>query len=282
MSGSRYAFFPGCAVHSSAKDYLQSLKAISKPYGVEFEELRGWTCCAPTAAHGVSRLLSIAIPADNLARAERAGSRELVVPCAACYARFKTASYEISNDAGIAKKINDIIGYKFKNSVKIVHPLEIFGEVNRELIKVDFSGVSVVCYYGCLLTRPPKVKQFDDCENPQSMDDILEKLGLKILDWSYKTDCCGATLYLTNKDICAKLTKAILFAAKEAGADVISVACPLCQLNLDAYQLEYKEPNIPALYFTQLIGLAYGIPEKKLGLNRHFVGIEGVLEKCRR
>ena len=280
ISFRKYTFYPGCALYSSSKEYLESLRAISKYFGVQFEELKGWTCCAPVAAHGISGLLSIAISAGNLALAEKRGEGELVVPCAACYSRLKIASYEISKDKETARKISDILKYDFKNSVRILHPLEIFNDIKPELIKKDLSKVNVVSYYGCLLTRPPKATQFDVCENPQSMDDIFRKLGMNVIDWSYKTDCCGSSHYLTKKEVFQRLTGTILDAAKDSGADVISVACPLCQLNLDSYQLDFKKPNIPVLFFSQLIGLAYGVPEKDLGIEKLFVGIGEVLEKC--
>jgi heterodisulfide reductase subunit B len=267
-------------MHSSGKDYLESFKAISRYFGVELEEVKGWTCCAPTAIHGISRLLSISIPASNLAAIEKDGRDTLMVPCAACYSRFKHACYEIAEDDELAEKVNDCIDYQFKNSVKIIHPLEVYKEIKHELVIKELSKVNVVTYYGCLLTRPPKVKQFDDCENPQSMDNILRELGLNVIDWSYKTDCCGATFNLTNKDLFMRLTGEILEEAKKAGADIIAVACPLCQVNLDSYQLEMKRPNIPVLYFSQLIGLAYGISAKELGFRRHFVNSEEVIEKC--
>jgi heterodisulfide reductase subunit B len=275
-----YLYYPGCAMHSSGKDYLDSFKAISRYFGVELEEVKGWTCCAPTAIHGISRLLSISIPAANLASVEQQGRESVMVPCAACYSRFKFASYEVAQSKEMADKINDCIDYEFKNNVKILHPLEIYNEIKLDLVIKELSKVNVVSYYGCLLTRPPDVKQFDDCENPQSMDTILGKLGFNVLDWSYKTDCCGATFNLTNKDLYMKLSRKILEEAGKVGADIIAVACPLCQVNLDSYQLEMKEPNIPVVYFSQLIGLAYGIDHDELGLHRQFVGCEEVIERC--
>lgn len=267
----KYAFYPGCAMYSSAKDYLRSFIAISRYFDIELEEVKGWTCCAPTAAHGVSTLLSIAIPCANLAEVEKEGNASVVVPCAACFSRFKSASFEFANDKELQEKVKDCISYDFKNSVKIIHPLEIYDEIKPEFIVRDLSNIKVVCYYGCLLTRPPKVMQFDVCEDPQTMDSILGKLGVNVIDWSYKTDCCGATFNLTQKDIFLRLTGRILNEAEEVDADLISVACPLCQVNLDSYQLEMKSPNIPVLYFSQIIGLAYGLGEKELGLDKHFL-----------
>jgi len=276
----KYPFYPGCAMHSSARGYLESFKVISRYFGVELEEIKGWTCCAPTAIHGISQLLSVSIPASNLASIEKDGHDCVVVPCAACYSRFKYASYEIAENKETAEKINDCIDYEFKNSVKILHPLEIYSEVKHDLVITELSKINVVSYYGCLLTRPPDVKQFDDCENPQTMDNILRQIGLNVIDWSYKTDCCGATFYLTNKEVCFRLTGKILEEAKNAGADVIAVACPLCQVNLDAYQFEMNTLDIPVIYFSQLIGLAYGIHGKEIGLQRQFVNSEEVIEKC--
>jgi heterodisulfide reductase subunit B len=276
----KYPFYPGCSMHSSAKEYLDSFKAISRYFGTELEEAKDWTCCAPTAVHGISQLLSISIPAANLAAIEADGKDCVMVPCAACYSRFKCASYEIAENDETAEKVNDCIGYDFRNSVKILHPLEIYNEIKHELVITELSKVNVVAYYGCLLTRPPKVKQFDDCENPQTMDTILRLIGLNVIDWSFKTDCCGATFNLTNKDVFMNLTGKILEEAKNAGADIIAVACPLCQVNLDSYQYEKKTPNIPVLYFSQLIGLAYGVDAKELGLDRHFVNCQEVIESC--
>ena len=276
----KYPFYPGCSMHSSAREYLESFKAISRYFGVELEEVKEWTCCAPTAIHGISPLLSVSIPASNLAAIENNGNDCVMVPCAACYSRFKNASYEIAQSAEMAEKVNECIGCNFNNSINILHPLEIYNEIKHELVNEEFSKINVVSYYGCLLTRPPEVKQFDDCENPQSMDNILRQLGLSVIDWSFKTDCCGATFNLTNKDICMRLTGKILEEAKKVGADIIAVACPLCQINLDTYQFEMKTPMIPVLYFSQLIGLAYGIDGEELGLHRHFVRCEEVIEEC--
>ncbi len=275
-----YLYYPGCSMHSSGREYLESFKAISRYFGVELEEAKDWTCCAPTAIHGISRLLSVSIPASNLAEIEKEGHDRVMVPCAACYSRFKHASYEVAENKEMAEKVNDCIDYEFKNSVKILHPLDIYNEIKLDLVITELSKVNVVSYYGCLLTRPPKVKQFDDCENPQTMDNILRKIGLNVIDWSFKTDCCGATFNLTNKDVYMRLSGKILEEAKNAGADIIAVACPLCQVNLDAYQFEKKEPNIPVVYFSQLIGLAYGIDTKELGLHRQFISCEEVIEEC--
>jgi len=287
----KYAYYPGCSLHSTAKEYDKSLCAVCEKVGIELEEVKNWICCGSSWAHPTSKLLSLALPLKNLAEIEKSGLREVIVPCAMCFSRFKIAQYEIDNEPQLAAEVEGIIEHKFKDGVKVYHPLDILSsnaELSKltELVKNDLSGLKVVCYYGCLLTRPPKVTQFDDCEYPQSMDKILQTMGMSTLDWSYKTDCCGASFALTKTDIVLKLSRDILEGAKSVGADAIAVACPMCQSNLDTRQEEIEEKyqttyHLPILYFTQLMGLALDIPAEKLLLKSHLVDTEDVLEKVR-
>ena len=287
----KYAYYPGCSLHSTAKEYDRSLRAVCEKVGIELEEPRNWICCGSSWAHPTSRLLSVALPLKNLAEVEKSGFREVIVPCAACFSRFKIAQHEVSNKPKLAAEVEEIIEHKFKNEVKVSHPLDILSskaELSKltELVKNDLSGLKVVCYYGCLLARPPKVTEFDDCEYPQSMDKILQAIGIPTLDWSYKTDCCGASFALTRTEIVLKLSHDILEGAKSVGADAIAVACPMCHSNLDTRQEEIEKKyqvtyHLPILYFTQLMGLAFGIPAEKLLLKSHLVDTEEVLEKVR-
>ena len=287
----KYAYYPGCSLHSTAKEYDRSLRAACEKVGVELEEVKNWICCGSSWAHPTSKLLSLALPLKNLAEIEKRGFGEVIVPCAACFSRFKIAQHEIDNEPKLAAQVEGIIEHKFKDGVKVSHPLGILSndaELSklRELVKNDLSGLKVVCYYGCLLTRPPKATEFDICEYPLSMDKILQALGVSTLDWSYKTDCCGASFALTKTEIVLKLGHDILEAAKAVGADAIAVACPMCHANLDTRQEEIEENyqttyHLPILYFTQLMGLAFDIPVEKLLLKSHLVDTEDVLEKVR-
>ncbi|MDI7262025.1 MAG: CoB--CoM heterodisulfide reductase iron-sulfur subunit B family protein, partial [Thermodesulfobacteriota bacterium] len=165
----------------------------------------------------------------------------------------------------------------YQGKVKVYHPLEVFLEMGlekiRQKMRKKLKGLKVVCYYGCVLTRPPKVAQFDNVENPQSMDTIVSALGAEALDWSYKTECCGVSMTLTRSDIVLKLSNDILREAKEAGADAIVVCCPLCQANLDGRQRQIEEIyktryELPILYITQLMGLAFGAYPKEVGIQK--------------
>ena len=275
----KYGYFPGCSLHSTGIEYNESFKAVASLLDIELEEVKDWVCCGSTPAHVVSHLLSIALPIHNLALYEEAGYSEIAVPCAACYARFKKAIHETGKDPALAADVEYAIGRKFEGKVKPLHPLETFME-NLEQLQEKATetvpNIKVACYYGCLLVRPPEVMGFDDCEYPMSMDNILRGIGYETVDWSSKTDCCGAALSLSETDIVLDLTQDIYEEAKGVGADAIAVACSMCHINLDTRQGEVdakfgSKHDIPILYFTQLLGLAMGIKPVELGLHRHFI-----------
>ncbi|MHC4229551.1 MAG: CoB--CoM heterodisulfide reductase iron-sulfur subunit B family protein [Planctomycetota bacterium] len=279
-----YAYYPGCSLHSTGSEYDVSFRAACEKLGIEIEEIKGWICCGTSPAHCTSRLLSLALPFENLCRAEQMGMTDVVAPCAACFARLKTAIYEAREDPDVAGQISEALEKPLPKAMNVLSPLEIFcnGADISEAVTTKLSELKVVCYYGCLLTRPAKVMQFDECEYPMAMDELLRSLGITTLDWSYKTECCGGALAMTRTDVVLKLTHDILEEARAVGANAIAVGCPLCHVNLDTRQEEVEKHygvqyGLPVFYFTQLMALAFGVPSDKLGLKKHFVSAEGLL-----
>ena len=283
----KYGYYPGCSLHSTGIEYDESFRAISERLGIELEEIEGWTCCGSSPAHVASHLLSIALPIRDLMLAEAAGHTEVTIPCAACYSRFSKAQHETRKDPELAKDVEYVLGAPYGGAVKPIHPLEILsgmlpqiaGMVTREPL-----DLRVACYYGCLLVRPPEVTGFDDVEYPMSMDTILRAVGIETVEWSGKTDCCGAALAFSETDIVLDLTREIFEQAVGAGANAIAVACPLCHVNLDTRQTEVEAKygatyKMPVFYFTQLLGLTLGIEPKQLGLHRHLVSPTPLLAK---
>jgi len=285
----KYAYYPGCSLHSTAKEYDLSAKEVARELGIELVEVSDWICCGATPAHITMHLLSLALPVKNLLQAKKMGSNEVVTCCAACFNRLKTANKAMENNLAHREKVREITGQDYKGEVGVRHYLDIlvntFGlenlsrKVNRKL-----DGLKVACYYGCLLTRPPAVTALDDLEDPHLMDDLMSSIGATPVKWPYKTECCGASFSLTKTDIVLKLSGDILQMACDEGAQVIVVACPLCQSNLDLRQSMInrkfkKNFNIPVLYFTQLVGLALGIEPRNLGLDKHIVNPLKLLDK---
>jgi len=282
-----YAYYPGCSLHSTGSEYDVSFRAVCEKLSVGLKEIEGWVCCGTSPAHCTSKLLSLALPFKNLCLAEKMGMSSIVAPCAACFARLKGAIHAVGEKPELEEKIADAIGEQLPTSVNVVHPLEIFsnGVDVADAVTQELSELKVACYYGCLLTRPAKVMQFDEAEYPTSMDNLLRAVGVTTLDWSYKTDCCGGALSLTETDVVLKLTRDILDDAKAVGANAIAVACPLCHANLDTRQEEIEQKyetqyGMPIFYFTQLMALAFGVPPGELGLKKHFVAAEGLLSQA--
>jgi heterodisulfide reductase subunit B len=284
----RYAYYPGCSAESTARDMHQSTLAVAGALGIEMIEPKGWICCGATAGHQTDRVLAASLPAANLVKVQDMGL-ECIVNCAACYNRMKVANHEISTNSGIRKNVRDALGRDYDGSVKVRHLIEVLLEdVGLETIgnaiKHPLNGLKVACYYGCLLVRPPKVVKFDDPENPTSLDKLVTAIGGESIDWPYKVECCGGGLSLSRTDVVVQLTDSILGMAQSAGADCITVSCPMCQVNLDLRQQDIKKQTgrdyqIPVVYITQLLGLGLGISPAKLGFNKLMVSASGVLEK---
>jgi heterodisulfide reductase subunit B len=280
----KYAYYPGCSLHSTGSEYDISFRAVCSKAGIDIEEIKGWVCCGTSPAHCSSKLLSLALPYENLCLAEKMGAADVVAPCAACFARLRTAMYEAKEDPEVAKQISEALDRPLPESMNVLSPLQIFSDYEglADFVTKELSGLNVVCYYGCLLTRPSKVMQFDECEYPMAMDELLQSMGITTLDWSYKTECCGGALAMTRTDVVLKLTHDILEEAKAVGANAIAVACPLCHVNLDTRQEEVEQEygvkyGLPIFYFTQLMALAMGVPAGELGLKKHFVGTDELL-----
>jgi heterodisulfide reductase subunit B len=277
----RFAYYPGCSLHSTGKDYDISAKAMCQELGIELLEIPDWVCCGASSAHMTSELLSVALPVRDLVAAREMGM-DTAVCCAACYSRLKIANKTMStNQGGLVPSVDELVGQAYRGESKVKHLLEIvvndYGlDALRQKVSRDLSGLKVAAYYGCLLVRPPDAVDLDVPENPTIMESLIGALGAQVVDWPYKTECCGASLSLTRTDVVVKLCHDILQMAAEYDANCLMVACPLCQANLDMRQAQvnraYKTDfEMPILYFTQLTGLALGLEPKALGLSKLLV-----------
>lgn len=285
----RYAYYPGCSLHSTAAEYDRSLMAVCKMMGIELVEIEKWVCCGSTAAHTRSKLLADALPMKSLARMQAMGMEEVMVPCPECFSKLKTAQHHVARDKKAKKSVADIIQTQCNEEAKIYHPLKIFSDepwLSRipSHVTRDLSGLKIACYYGCLITRPPEIAQFDHCEAPQSMDRVLGAAGIQTVDWDYKTRCCGSSFALSRPDVVVNLSRQILDAARAAGADAVAVGCPVCHVNLDTRQADMaKEFNtaygMPVFYFSQLLGASFGMSPPDLLLDRHMTPAASLLER---
>ena len=201
----RIGYYPGCTLTGTAVEYNKSLTGIASLLGVDLVEVPDWNCCGASSAHAFNRKLSLALAARVLAIAEQEGMDRVLVPCAACYNRLVKTQVEAAENETLRQEISTIIEIPFSAETKPVGILEFFSEMGSEkiksLVKKPLEELKVACYYGCLLLRPPKLIKFDDCEEPQVMDDVVEAIGAEPVEWAFKTECCGAGFSLSKKEV---------------------------------------------------------------------------------
>jgi len=277
----RIGYYPGCSLLGSSREFDESTRAVLKALEVELVEVPDWNCCGASSAHVLNHELSLALPARILALAEQAGLTEILAPCAACSNRLLSAQQELEKHPELRAEVEKAIELPYKGTVKIVNILEVLDRLKEGIAAKTTAPFQkrVASYYGCLLVRPPRVVNFDRPEDPRSMDLMLEAVGATPVEWPFKTECCGAAFSVTRTDIVAKLSGKLVQDAVKRGAEAIVVACPMCHSNLDLRRPAIDEflgqkHKIPAMFITQVIGLALGLDPKALGLHRHMVSVE--------
>ena len=271
------AYYPGCSLETTATEYNDSSVAVCEALDFPIVEPTGWVCCGSSAAHRADPEAALHLPMENLALFEKQGYKEVTMPCAACYNRHKSAQHEIRTYPDHKERADQLIDYNYQDDVYVSTMIEsIHNHVGPKALAEKtvkpLSELKVVCYYGCLLTRPPEVTEAEHPEYPMDMDILMKSMGAEVLDWSYKTTCCGAAHALSRPDIVVKLSGNIVQGAIDAGADAIAVACPLCHMNLDARQFQMEiDHEVPILYFTQLMAIALDLPPKAAALHKNIV-----------
>jgi len=272
------AYFPGCSLHGMAAEYDLSTRLVCKHLGLNLQEITDWNCCGATAAHSMDHLLSVSLGARNLNIVKQMNLDLITAPCAGCFNRLKTASYELRQNSYIVHEVEKIIGAPAPVEPQVNSLLQLFiehkglAEITKQVVK-PLTGLKAAAYYGCLLTRPSKIVQYDASEQPMTLDLLLESLGAESVKWAHKAECCGGGYSACETSIVIDLGGQILESAYQAGAEVIVVACPMCQSNLDSRQKAIESDrghryNLPVIYFTQLMGLALGYSPKQVGLQK--------------
>ncbi len=283
-----YLYYPGCSLKSTGRAYEESLLAVFDALKAGCQEIEDWNCCGATAYMAVDEMKSIALAARNLALAEEqtnGAGPDVMTPCNACYLVLMKAQKAIKDHQYKSDRVCDALkenGLTYTGKARIRHPLDILiNDIGLDTIKnhvkKPLEGMKIASYYGCQIVRP--YATFDDPHDPQTMDQVMQALGAEVIDWPLKTRCCGGSLSGTIEPVGLRLSYILLKEAKKRGADTVVTACPLCQFNLECYQDKMNEMfddrlHLPVAYFTQLMGVAFGLPEKSLGLNRLFVPLQ--------
>ncbi len=293
MNAPSYTYYPGCSLQHRSHAYEVSNRAVARVLGIELAELDDWNCCGATEYFSINRLPAYALVARNLALAEQAGARELVVPCSACFLNLhKTDAHmrqhpHLEHNINLALKAGDL--HYDPGSVRVRHLVEVIindigFETLSKLVRRPLYGLKLAAYYGCLIVRPDNA--LDDVEQPMLMDRMIEALGAEAVHFSMKTACCGGHMTQISETTALEMIHRLVRNASVNEADGMVTICPMCQLNLDVYQdpanrMFETSYTMPVLFFTQLIGLALGLSPEELGFGQEFVSITPLVEKIR-
>ena len=250
----KLAFYPGCSQEGIASDYARAITDVFSDLEIQLVEIDDWSCCGSTAAHSLSEAMAVALPARNLAAADKMGM-DLVTPCAMCFNRLRFSQQALERELYDAPwqvnadlLVHDMTRYLAEEAA--------LSRITERVVR-PLKSLKVICYYGCQMVRPPKITGYTDYENPQTLDRIMQALGAQVRDWSYKSTCCGASIGIGRRDIRDSLTHRILDKARQTGTDAIVVSCPLCQANLDTVQEDSPKRRLPVFYFTELMRLSF-------------------------
>ena len=273
-----YAYYPGCSLEYTASPYDKSVRKVFEVLGIGLKEIDDWNCCGATMYMSVKKIVGYSISARNLAIAQNMGL-DMCTPCSSCYTIMKKTNRHIKWNPKERDKINEALSaanLSYDTLVTVRHPLDIlvndYGleEIHKRVVR-PLQGLRIAPYYGCQVIRPHR--DFDDLDDPQTMDRLIEALGGIPTEYTAKVRCCGGMLMTTDEEIALKLNNNLLESAAENQADVIATACPLCQMNLEAYQgkinsVHHTNYHMPIVYFTHLVGIAIGIEPELMGLDK--------------
>lgn len=283
----KYLYYPGCSLHSTGKAYEESMLSIFRNLDVDVEELKDWNCCGATSYASIDEMQAFSLAARNLAIAEYQNGKngeppDLLTPCNACYLVLTKTQKYMSMYPHVKEKVDKALTaaeLRYQGKTKVRHPLDvIINDIGLKAVSDrvtnNLKGLRVACYYGCQIVRP--FADFDDQHNPMTMDKLVTALGGEAVDWPLKTRCCSGSLTGTIPEAGLRLNRRLLVEAVKRNAEMIITCCPLCQFNLECFQdkinTDYGENiHIPVMYFTQLMGIAFGLSEKELGIQRLFV-----------
>jgi heterodisulfide reductase subunit B len=282
-----YTLFLGCNIPARVPQYNDAAKAVCKKLDIKLTDEKKFMCCG-YPMRNIDEFAFLLSAARNLALAEKR-KKDLMVLCKCCYGSLKMARFHLKENVDILERINAVLAKEnlvYKDNIAIKHFLSVLHEdvglpkLNNH-IKTKFQKLKIAASVGCHALRPAKITQFDTPALPTVFDDLIKITGAKAIDWSRKSDCCGAPLLGINDEISKNIMEQKITNAKTAGANFISVACPWSFLQFDVFQSHVAKKNpdweiLGSVLYPQLLGLAMGIDLKTLGIDNNLINIESL------
>ena len=283
MAKKEYAFYPGCSsqLKASASNYLVSVNAMCRKLDIKMTEIPDWNCCGASIGYGEGgELPRHALNARNFALSEQhLPGRNIVATCAACWLGARETKERLDASSELMKETNEALaaaGLHYKGEVEIRHMVEVLIEdIGYDGLKApavkSLEGLKFAGYVGCQTNRPFGIAG-ESFENPMYLDKLVETLGGEAVPYDQKVTCCGGALAFSEPEKSQKQIRDIVESAYDHGAEMIVTPCPLCQANVEVYQSEINKKqgtklNMPVLYYSQLMTVAYGGNMKDSGLD---------------
>ena len=293
---SSYLYYPGCSMEGSGRSYRDSLEGVLEPLGMTLEEINDWNCCGATEYVSLSTTPAYAMIARNLAIAagEKKNGESLVAACSACYLNLAKADHYMGQQPALNARVNAALGagglHYDPGTVKVRHLLEvILNDVGLDAVKAavkkPLTGLKVAPYLGCMVPRPDVDGAFTNHEQPNDLDRLLTALGAEVVDYPLKTECCGGHMTQVAPKVGLELIRRLVAEAEKDGAVMMVTVCPMCQINIDAYQGEmnrmfHTHHKMPIVFFTQLMGVAFGLEPKSVGVGREYTNASKTLARA--
>ena len=281
-----YEVFLGCAIPSRFNNYESSMRAVSKELGIELIDFDGASCCGTVVLKSIDENSWLSMSGRNIALAEKRG-HDIVTPCNGCFGSLKDTDHVLHDDEGYRKKVNAALkplGLEYTGKTKIRHFVEVLydmkDEIEKKIVK-RLIGLNVAFHPGCHLIRPSNVAGFDDPELPRKVDELIELTGARSVHWDMKLRCCGSPLLIASEDVAQRILKEKMVSANGAGANCVVTNCPACHTQFDIQQLGLKDDEgnsleLPALFVTQILGLAMGLDSEPLGFELNRVSLDPI------
>jgi succinate dehydrogenase / fumarate reductase cytochrome b subunit len=287
----KLAYYPGCVAQYSGKELDMSTRKVAQKLGIELVDFPNFSCCGAGVIDEVNLALNVALNARNLALCEEKGLEMLTV-CSTCQGMMVRSNRIMQAGGDLAVKANAALaklGMQYKGTTKIKHMLELLtvdyglDKVKQKVVR-PLKGLRASAFYGCHLLRPGDVLEYDDPVDPRSFEDLFGALGAEPVWYDGRIKCCGFPILFVKEDSANKMAGVNLKEAVQKGSDVMVTSCPLCHISLDAFQPNAEASvgdvlSLPTLHLPQIVGLALGIPPAELGLGRHIVSVDPLLEK---
>lgn len=287
----KYALYLGCTIQTEQYGFELSTRETLPELGVELVDVDGFSCCGyPLRSY--NNFSWIYLSARNLAIADELGLDVLPL-CNGCHVSMSDVKHMLDSNPNLQNSINEYLmieGLKYTGKSQVHHLIEVlYHDVGldkiRESIKRTLNGLKLASHYGCHALRPSSIGRPDEPEDPQILDELTGALGANTEYYPEKLDCCGASLVLSDPETSFKITGAKLKAVQRHGFDGMVTICPFCHKMYDAKQgaiknvLQDEEIDVPVFYYTQLLGLAMGKEEGRLGINFNLSPVDRILEK---